>query len=127
MITKKKIILDWNPPAEDHFKFNVDGSVIGKPGTASAGGVLRDFNGKILCLFSFHLGCLDSNAVEIWAIKVALGLCISNVNLRGRSISIVSDSKVTVTWVNNKDFGSLVHFNIISEFHSNLKILGVVE
>ncbi|KAK2635837.1 hypothetical protein Ddye_030629 [Dipteronia dyeriana] len=83
MITKKKIILDWNPPAEEHFKFNVDGSVLGKLGPAGAGGVLRDFNEKILCLFSCNLGCLDSNAAEIWAIKVALGLCISNVNLRG--------------------------------------------
>ncbi|KAK2639361.1 hypothetical protein Ddye_027156 [Dipteronia dyeriana] len=78
MITKKKIILDWNPPAEEHFKFNVDGSVLSKSGPAGAGGVLRDFNGNILCLFSCHLGWLDSNADEIWAIKVALGLCISN-------------------------------------------------
>ncbi|KAK2654416.1 hypothetical protein Ddye_014272 [Dipteronia dyeriana] len=127
MITKKKIILDWNPPAEVHFKFNVDGSVLGKPEPAGAGGVLRDFNGKILCLFSCHLGCLVSNAAEIWVIKVALGLCISNVNLRGRAISIVNDSKVAVSWVINGDFGSLAHFNIISEIHSNLKILGDVE
>ncbi|KAK2654188.1 hypothetical protein Ddye_014044 [Dipteronia dyeriana] len=74
MISKKKIIFDWNPPAEDQFKFNVDGSVLGKPRPTGAGGVLREFNGKILCLFSYHLGILDSNAAEIWAIKVALGL-----------------------------------------------------
>ena len=87
----------------DNLKFNVDGSVKGKPGLADIGGVLRDSNGKILCLFSYYMGILDSNAAEIWAVKRAVDLCLSNSNLRGRNISIVSDSKVSVWWVNNGD------------------------
>ncbi|KAK3220760.1 hypothetical protein Dsin_014730 [Dipteronia sinensis] len=127
MKTKKKRILDWNPPAVNHLKFNVDGSILGKPGPTGVGGLLRDFNEKILCLFSFHLGFLDSNAAKIWTVKTALDLCLSIPNLRGRFISIVSDSKVAVSWVNNGDFGSLDHFNLISEIHSNMSSLGDIE
>ena len=31
--------------------FNVDGSSKGKPGPVGMGGVLRDSNGKVLCMF----------------------------------------------------------------------------
>ncbi|KAK2665800.1 hypothetical protein Ddye_004374 [Dipteronia dyeriana] len=80
--------------------FNGDGSALGKPGPAGVGEVLRDSNGKILCLFSYHLGTMDSNKAEIWTIKIAVGSCNSTLSLRGCAISIVSDSKVAVSWVN---------------------------
>ncbi|KAK3227605.1 hypothetical protein Dsin_007467 [Dipteronia sinensis] len=97
----------------DKSKFNVDGSVRGKPGPAGIGGVLRDSNGKVWCLFSKFVGVTDSNTVELWAIKKAVQLCSENPELRGREVEVVSDSKVAVSWVNDKDFGSLAHVNAI--------------
>ncbi|KAK3188145.1 hypothetical protein Dsin_027706 [Dipteronia sinensis] len=52
------------PPPSGIFKFNVDGSVRGSPGQAGMGGVLRNWNGTILCLFSCFLdyGRVKSNS-----------------------------------------------------------------
>ncbi|KAK2659187.1 hypothetical protein Ddye_005720 [Dipteronia dyeriana] len=41
---------DWIPP-NSNLKFNVDGSVLGNPDPARIGGVLRNCDAKVLCLF----------------------------------------------------------------------------
>ncbi|KAK3188208.1 hypothetical protein Dsin_027769 [Dipteronia sinensis] len=56
---------------------------------------------------------LDSNSAEILAIKKALDLCLSEPSLHGRVISIVSDSKTAVSWINSDDFGSLDNVELI--------------
>ena len=96
----------------------MDGSSKGKPGPAGMGGVLRDSNGKVLCLFSAFLGILDSNVAELWAIKKAVEVCTNNPNLRHKEISVVSDSQVAVSWVNTKDFGNIELINFIYEIRS---------
>ncbi|KAK2657188.1 hypothetical protein Ddye_010240 [Dipteronia dyeriana] len=83
---KRVRIEDWIPPLVDISKFNVDGSVKGKSGPSGIGGVLRDLNGKVLCLFSYYMGILDSNTAELWAIKRAVELIYSNHNLIGHEI-----------------------------------------
>ncbi|KAK2651313.1 hypothetical protein Ddye_018802 [Dipteronia dyeriana] len=82
-------IQDWIPPSGDNLKFNVDGSSRGKPGPAGIGGVLRDSYGKILCLFSFYVGIADSNSTEILAVRKAIELVTTNIDLRGKVISVV--------------------------------------
>ncbi|KAK3218345.1 hypothetical protein Dsin_012315 [Dipteronia sinensis] len=93
----KALIKDWIPPLMDTLKFNVDGSARGSPGMAGIGGVMRDSRGKVVCLFSYFVGTTDSNSAEILAIKKEAELCHANPALRGRDISIVSDSKVAVS------------------------------
>ncbi|KAK2639903.1 hypothetical protein Ddye_027698 [Dipteronia dyeriana] len=105
--------MEWIPPTGDYLKFNVDGSVIGKPGPTGIGGVLRDAS--------------DSNTTELWAVKKAAELCLSNVNLRGRFISIVSDSKVAVSWVNNGNFGNINCVNSVYDIRDIMSSLGGLE
>ncbi|KAK3219977.1 hypothetical protein Dsin_013947 [Dipteronia sinensis] len=124
---KQKKIIDWIPPMTDTLKFNVDGSVRGKPGPAGIGGVLRNSNGKVLCLFSYYMGRADSNAAEIWAIKRAVELCLSNPMLRGRDIEVVSDSKVAVSWVTKEDFGNLAYVDAIYDIQSGINYHGCLE
>ena len=50
---------------------NVDGSSKGNPSLASIRGVLQDASGKILCLFSSHVGFANSNKAEVLAIHRA--------------------------------------------------------
>ncbi|KAK3190293.1 hypothetical protein Dsin_029854 [Dipteronia sinensis] len=94
---KKSVIKDWVHPLVDTFKFNVDGSARGSPGLVGIGGVLRDSYGKVLCMFSFCVGIMDSNNAELLAIKKAVGISCSEPSFRGRVISIVSDSMVAVS------------------------------
>ncbi|KAK2653791.1 hypothetical protein Ddye_013647 [Dipteronia dyeriana] len=105
----------------DSLKFNVDGSARGNPGHAGISCVLRDSNGKAVCLFSFSVGLIDSNSAEILAIKKVVELCLFDPSLHCRVISIVSDSKVVVSWINNDDFDSLEHVNSINYIRSHLK------
>jgi len=80
-------------------KWNVDGSSPGKPGMAGIGGVLRDWNGKVICLFSIPIGIKDSNEAEFIAVVKALELTSSREDMFGRSIMVESDSANTVHWV----------------------------
>ncbi|KAK3232398.1 hypothetical protein Dsin_004279 [Dipteronia sinensis] len=87
----------WIPPPAGVLMFNVDGLARGNPGKVGIGGVLRDFTWRILYLFSFFVGILDSSSAEIQAIHMAVTFCVSNTLLHDREILIVSDSKTTVS------------------------------
>ncbi|KAK2653310.1 hypothetical protein Ddye_013166 [Dipteronia dyeriana] len=91
----------WNDPTR------------GMPGPAGIGGILRNLSGKFLCLFSFIVGMQDSNTAELLVIQKAYDLCASSSLL----IDTVSDSMITVSWVNNSEcYGSLQNINI---FYNN--------
>ena len=47
-----------------------------------------------------------------------------NSNLRDRDITVVSDSKVAVSWVNSKEFGNVEHVNSIYDIRTILKERG---
>ncbi|KAK0585155.1 hypothetical protein LWI29_024028 [Acer saccharum] len=125
--TKKKkaaSTADWSPPSQGAFKFNVDGSTRGNPGSAGIGGVLWDFRGKVIGSFSKHVGIADAITAEIYAIHQACVLCASSPVLIGKQITIISDSKGAVSWVNGSNFGSLKHVNVIYEIRNFLLSLG---
>ncbi|KAK3206432.1 hypothetical protein Dsin_020478 [Dipteronia sinensis] len=89
--------------------------------------MLRDLNGKVMCLFSNFVGITDSNTAELWAFKKAVQLCIANPELWGRDIAVVSDSKVAVSWVNDEDFGNIGHINSIYDIRSSMSYFGSLE
>ncbi|KAK3219673.1 hypothetical protein Dsin_013643 [Dipteronia sinensis] len=86
-------------------------------------GVLRDNVGKVWGLFSVFVGRLHSNAAEILAIHRVVSMCAQSQVFVGKEIDIVSDSKVTVSWVNSKGFGNLKHIHTIYDIRNSLKIL----
>ncbi|KAK3170499.1 hypothetical protein Dsin_032530 [Dipteronia sinensis] len=75
-VQRKANIGKWIPPIEGAFKFNVDGSSRGNPGSAGIGGVLRDSSGKILGSFSLNVGYQDEITAELLAIHKAVNLCV---------------------------------------------------
>ncbi|KAK2639075.1 hypothetical protein Ddye_026870 [Dipteronia dyeriana] len=118
---KKSVIKDCVPHLMNTFKFNVDGSVSGSSGKVGMSDVLRDWNGRVVCLFSFFMGSMDSNAAEVMAIHKAIEICSSSSYLGGQVVSIMSDSQVVVSWIHNEDFGSLDQLSQISFIRSQLK------
>ncbi|KAK2644832.1 hypothetical protein Ddye_020027 [Dipteronia dyeriana] len=103
----------WQPPAKGTLKFNVDGSAKGCPGMAGMSVVLQNHVGRVLSLFSLHLGCQDSNSAEIMAVHMACEI----------------DSMVATSWVNGVGFCNLKHVRTIYDVrtmincHGNLKII----
>ncbi|KAJ1418541.1 Ribonuclease H domain [Sesbania bispinosa] len=62
----------WNPPPQDYFKLNVDGSCLPSLGRLGAGGVLRDSIGNWIWGFSCSCGQGSSLLVELCALKLGL-------------------------------------------------------
>ena len=94
----------------------MDGSARYSPGMARIGGVLRNCTGKVMCLFSLHIGIHDSNLAESRAIHKACEICCEA--RMDSDIEIVSDSTTAVSWVKNKDFSCLKHLEIIRDIRS---------
>ena len=55
------------------------------------------------------------------AIRKALVLCLSNLILLNHEITVVSDSKVAVSWANSKVFGNVDYVDIIYDIRSMLR------
>ncbi|KAK3219556.1 hypothetical protein Dsin_013526 [Dipteronia sinensis] len=114
----------WCPLSGEAYKFNVDGSTRGSLGRAGMGGVLKDSCRKVVFLFSYFIVSQDSNTAEIMAIWNVCDIISFDPLFLGRNITIASDSKVVVAWVNNDDFGSINHVKWIYDIRCKLKILG---
>ena len=97
------------------------GSARGSPGDAGIGGVLRDSNGKVWCLFSSYVGFTDSNSAEVLAIHRACNLIVSNRLLDGRNIVIISDSRSAVSWMNGSDFGNIKLVQLVYDVRQALQ------
>ena len=111
---------------ESSLWFNVDGSSLGNPGMAGIGGVLRDADGKVRCVFSECIGFLDSYAAELHAILKAILLCETSSFVSGRNVEIVSDCKVVVDWINSDGFGNINLVNFIYDIRGSLQRQGNV-
>lgn len=94
-------LVKWAAPPLGSCKFNVDGAARGKPGPAGIGGVLHDDRGNMLAAFSESVGSMESNEIELRAIRRALQ--ISSRFRRGKLI-IESDSTNAISWANNRKF-----------------------
>ncbi|EEF29695.1 conserved hypothetical protein [Ricinus communis] len=111
--------LQWLPPLANELKWNVYGSIIGKPGIAGIGGVLRNAEGLFIALFSCPIGIKDSNDAEVHAICKAFELTVQNGNLFSSNICAESDSKIAVGLVNGEcDAAPFKHWNILFKIRS---------
>ncbi|KAK2653801.1 hypothetical protein Ddye_013657 [Dipteronia dyeriana] len=121
--SKAKFNVKWIQSAGKDLLFNVDGSSRGSPSDAGIGGVLRDSNGKVLCLFSLFVGVEDSNSAEVMVIHKACFFIAYDQRLSGGKISTISDSKTAISWINGKDFGNIKQVNLILDIRNILQSL----
>jgi ribonuclease HI len=106
------------------FKWNVDGSSLGKSGPSGIGGVLRNHNGIILGIFSLSVGILDSNVVELKAVVKAIELSASNCRLHHKHIIIESDSANVISWMNSPHNRPWRHHNLFSSIQRAASCFG---
>ncbi|PWA45434.1 reverse transcriptase [Artemisia annua] len=112
----------WRPPNVGSLKFNVDGAARGKPGPAGIGGLLRNNCSAVVAMFSIPLGVLDSNVVEVMAIKEACRMVNEKLDLSSSGIIVESDSLNAVSWVRHpfeRSWRLLSHFQEIDLFLSS--------
>lgn len=79
-------LVSWRPPSMGWVKLNTDGASHGNPGRATAGGVLRDGDGRWIQGFTFNIGVCSAPLTELWGVLWAvfsLGTADSTVGVRG--------------------------------------------
>ncbi|CAL1367953.1 unnamed protein product [Linum trigynum] len=59
--------ISWQPPSSGWHKLNIDGASAGNPGTAGAGGVIRDEQGRWIAGFVAKIGEATAALAELWA------------------------------------------------------------
>ncbi|KAK2634370.1 hypothetical protein Ddye_029162 [Dipteronia dyeriana] len=124
--SKRKNIRPRSPPNVHDLVFYVDGSSRDNPRVAGIRGVLRDTNGKFLCLFYFCVGVADSNFAEVLAIRRACALISSHMYLMECKITILNDSINAVSWINNGGFGHINLVNVLYDIKQFLTSMSLV-
>ncbi|XP_010670879.1 uncharacterized protein LOC104887825 [Beta vulgaris subsp. vulgaris] len=109
----------WSPPPENWLKWNVDASLHPHLMRTSIGGVLRDHNGKFICLFSSPIPFMEINTAEIFAIHKAMKICKDFNHLHGKKFIVESDSKNAVAWCKEK-FGGPWNIQFILNYIRNI-------
>ena len=92
------ILLNGIPPPFPYLKLNTDGSALGNPGPAGAGGVLRDHRGQWISGFSLHGGFATNNMAELAAVRQGLEMAW---NMGYKLLHLELDSKVVFSWLTN--------------------------
>jgi len=109
-----RTVVMWSPPITNRFKWNVDGSSIGKLGPFGIDDALRNHYGILLGIFSLSVGILDSNIAELRAVIKAIELSASNCFLHHKHIIIESDSANIISWMNNPHNRHWIHHKLFS-------------
>jgi hypothetical protein len=59
----------WSPSLERFIKLNFECAYKGNLGSTGFGGVFRDVEGKIICLFIVFIGINTNNVAKIWGLS----------------------------------------------------------
>lgn len=95
----------WSPPHIGFLKWNVDASVKSSPHMSAIGGVLRDYSGRFMCMFSSPIPPLEINCAEILAIFRPIQISMASNIIKDSPIIVESDSKNAVRWCNEASGG----------------------
>lgn len=90
---KEPIPVAWEKPKAGWTKLNFDGSMKGKTGKASIGGVFRDHNAEFLLGYAESIGKTTSTVAELAALRRGLELILEN---RWRDVWLEGDAKALV-------------------------------
>ncbi|CAA7014055.1 unnamed protein product [Microthlaspi erraticum] len=85
--------IGWLPPPGDWFKLNTDGASRGNPGLATAGGVLRDAEGRWCRGFILNIGRCSAPLAELWGVYYGLVMAWEQRCLR---VELEVDSELVV-------------------------------
>jgi ribonuclease HI len=116
----------WSPQIINSFKWNMDGSFLGKPGPSGLGGVLQNHHGHLLGIFSLPVGILDSNIAKLRVVVKAIELSASNYLLHHKHITIESDSTNVISWMHNPHNRPWMHWELFSTVQRLTRFFGSI-
>ena len=98
-VTSRAVIpIKWYKPNPGWYKFNTNGALLGNPGRAGGGRLIRNRDGVWIRGYSRSIGYTTSVMAELWALRDGLSLTIQ---LGIRNLEVEFDAKVIVEMLNN--------------------------
>lgn len=96
----------WSKPPIGWHKWNTDGSLVGANGLAGCGGVIRDSNGCWIEGFAMSIHATSSIAVELWALREGLHLCV-DAHIQAIQIKLDASAAISLLASNINSNGDL--------------------
>ena len=114
LVSIRKILKQvcWEKPCSGWLKLNTDGSVLGNPGLAGGGGVLRDEYGSWIGGFSRRIGIANSFTAELWALRDGLLLCRQ---LNVQAVAIELDASAIVDAFSHQSAANTIVSSILDD------------
>lgn len=114
-------LIGWSPPLNGFFKLNTDGAAAKNPGSAGAGGVIRNSAGNFVKGFSRNIGFASSFAAELWGLRDGLQLAV-DLNIKNLIIEI--DARAVINSI-TKPMTDLFsqHISLIHDCRALLQLL----
>ncbi|CAN1147088.1 Putative ribonuclease H protein At1g65750, partial [Linum perenne] len=103
----------WKPAPGPCFTINTDESVYKTSGNASAGGVLRDWQGRSIDVFAANLGTCSITRAELTRIIIGMERAW---NVGIRDLEIQTDSLTAVGLLKNDEATDHQHASLIAQF-----------
>uniref|UniRef100_A0A2N9FT32 CCHC-type domain-containing protein n=1 Tax=Fagus sylvatica TaxID=28930 RepID=A0A2N9FT32_FAGSY len=106
------ILVKWIPPSVNWAKLNTDGLVMGELGLAGGGGVIQDYLGNWVGVFSRSIGITSSVQAELRALKDGLQLAL---DLEIPNLEIEMDSAVAVKLLHSTNSSNAFLSSIVND------------
>ncbi|CAN1170985.1 Putative ribonuclease H protein At1g65750, partial [Linum perenne] len=111
---REEVLIQWCPTPEEFVTINTDGSVILPNKSASAGGIIRDWQGRKVAVFAANLGSCSIMRAELRAADIGLKLAWQ---LGFKKVHLQMDSKSAISNICGKIEDDSRHWQTIKSIH----------
>ncbi|KAK9285069.1 hypothetical protein L1049_024254 [Liquidambar formosana] len=116
--TRTQQLIHWLPSPDPWLTLNTDGSSLGNPGYAGAGGLIRNSMGVWLKGFYRHIGRTTSVCAELWAIRDGLQLAWS---MGYCHVILQLDAQIVISLLTQQMASTPWHLTLVTDCKSLLQ------
>ncbi|KAK9265995.1 hypothetical protein L1049_012495 [Liquidambar formosana] len=116
--TRTQQLIHCLPSSDPWVTLNIDGSSLGNPGCAGAGGLIRNSVGVWLKGFYHHIGSTTSVCAELWAIRDGLQLAWS---MGHRHVILQLDAQIVISLLTQQMAPTPWHLTLVTDCRSLLQ------
>ena len=120
---KRLVQVRWERPQAEWACLNTDGAVIGNPGRARCGGLIRIKHEEWLGGFSRSIRCSNSFMAELWGLRDCLNLCNE---MQLSAVDVQLDAKAIVQLLSNSLSANICALPLLDDCRQLISQIGHV-
>ncbi|CAN1129678.1 Putative ribonuclease H protein At1g65750 [Linum perenne] len=117
LLRRREVEIAWEPGPQDSVTVNTDGAVMMASGSAAAGGLLRNADGRCLAAFTANLGCCSITRAEMRGAIIGLQTAWKQGH---RKIELQMDSQAAIQLLVSTEVPTHQHAMEVYEFQELL-------